>query len=100
MTLEILTAVALIGAIWSVLCRLGHMHPGVTQPLVVVQHLILGFALGCALLLSAQVGKFCLASGVALYLLVGAARWRYAAPTGTESLRSDFDDSPISSELP
>lgn len=98
MTIDILTALMLVVAIWSVLCRLGHMHPGVTQPLVFMQHLALGFGLGCALLLSAPLGKLCLSTSVVLYLLAGAARWRYAAPPGTESQRADFDDSPIMSE--
>lgn len=94
MTITIITAAFLVAAIWSVLCRLAHMRPGRTQPVVFWQHLVLGLGLAAALLLPPDAGKLALSCGVALFLLAGATRWRYAAPPGTETGSGDFDSRP------
>ncbi len=92
MSLSIITAALLIAAIWSVLCRFARMHPERTQPVVFWQHLVLGLGLAAALLLPPEQGKLAIAGGVAVYLIAGAARWRYAAPPGTETVRGELEE--------
>lgn len=90
MTLEALTALALLAGLWSVLCRLNHMHPQRTDPLVVARHIVIGFGLASALFLPPPLAKLALAVAVALYLLAGAHRWRFAAPAGTETQAAEL----------
>jgi hypothetical protein len=83
MTIEVLTGMLLLAALWSVLCRVNQMQRGVTDPAVFAAHLVIGVGLAGGLFLPGAVGKFSMALGVSLYLLAGAWRWRYAAPDGT-----------------
>lgn len=83
MTVEILTAALLVAALWSLLCRVNQMQRGITDPAIFVAHLSIGLGLAGGLFLPGGVGKLSMALGVALYLLAGAWRWRYAAPNGT-----------------
>lgn len=92
MTVSIITAALLVAAIWSVLCRFARMDPARTQPVVFWQHLVLGMGLAAGLLLPVAAGKMAMAAGVAVYLLAGAARWRYAAPPGTETGHGELDE--------
>jgi hypothetical protein len=85
MTVEIITAAMLCSAIWSVLCRIHKMQPGVTKPTVVIQHAALGMALFSAFLLPPPYSKAALVAGVMVFLLLSSARWRKGAPGGTES---------------
>ena len=83
MTITVCTALLLMAALWSVLCRVNQMQRGVTDPAVFGSHLVIGLGLAGGLFLPGEPGKFALALGVAVYLLAGAWRWRYAAPPGT-----------------
>lgn len=83
MTITVCTALLLMAALWSVLCRVNQMQRGVTDPAVFGSHLVIGVGLAGGLFLPGEPGKFALALGVAVYLLAGAWRWRYAAPPGT-----------------
>jgi hypothetical protein len=83
MTVQLLTAGLLVAALWSLLCRVNQMQRGVTDPAVFAAHLVIGVGLAGGLFLPGSLGKLSMALGVALYLLAGAWRWRYAAPTGT-----------------
>ena len=93
MTIEVLTAMLLLVALWSVLCRVNQMQKGVTDPAVFCAHLVIGLGLAGGLFLPGAAGKFAMALGVAVYLLAGAWRWRYAAPPGTrlDSAPGDLD---------
>ena len=92
MTTEALTALLLLAGLWSVLCRINQMHAGRTQPLVFLQHMVLGVGMAAALFMPAATAKLCLAAGLLVYLLAGAARWRYAAPPGTETQPAALDE--------
>ncbi len=96
MTIEVLTAMLLLAALWSVLCRVNQMQAGVTDPAVFGAHLIIGLGLAGGLFLPGAAGKFAMSLGVALYLLAGAWRWRYAAPDGTrlDSTPGALDEAP------
>jgi hypothetical protein len=83
MTITVCTALLLMAGLWSVLCRVNQMQRGVTDPAVFGSHLVIGLGLAGGLFLPGEAGKFALALGVAVYLLAGAWRWRYAAPPGT-----------------
>jgi hypothetical protein len=85
MTVEVGTALALMAGLWSVLCRLNQMHLSRTDPLVAYQHIALGIGLAAALFLQPPLAKLALAGSVAVYLLAGSHRWRFAAPAGTET---------------
>lgn len=101
MTLILITALLLCAGIWSVLCRLAQMQHGVTQPLIVVQHLVLGLGLAGGLLLPMQISKLALALGVVAYLLGSTGRWRHGAPAGTANAMGDLHGQswpPLSSE--
>lgn len=92
MSVDLLTAFALLAALWSVLCRVNQMQRGVTDPGVFWSHAALGLGLAGGLFLAGSLGKLSMAAGVTIYLLAGAWRWRYAAPTGT---RIDSDAMPL-----
>lgn len=98
MTIDVLTAMLLLAALWSVLCRVNQMQKGVTDPAVFGAHLVIGLGLAGGLFLPGPAGKFAMALGVALYLLAGAWRWRYAAPAGTrlDSAPGALDEVPRS----
>lgn len=84
-TVDVFTAAALLAALWSVLCRLNQMHPSRTDPLVMYQHVVMGIGLAAGLFLPPPLAKLALAGAVAVYLLAGSHRWRFAAPAGTET---------------
>lgn len=84
MTVDILTGFMLTAAIWSVLCRIHKMDPGVTHPLVFLQHAVLGLGLFAALMAPPPWGKAGLVMGVLLFLLASSKRWKLGAPAGTE----------------
>jgi hypothetical protein len=77
--------VAIFGALFSIVCRIGHMHKGVTRTRVFLQHLVLGSALAGALVLPRCWSLAALAVGVHVYLTMGAARWRDGAPADTRN---------------
>lgn len=83
MTIQVLTALLLLAALWSVLCRVNQMQHGVTMPGVFAPHLVLALGLVGGLLAPGELAKLSLAVGVAGFLLGGAWRWRYSAPPGT-----------------
>lgn len=97
MSVQMITAVLLLVALWSVLCRINQMQRGVTAPGVFSSHMVLGLGLAGGLFLPGQLGHLCVALGVALYLLAGAWRWRHAAPPGTrmDSAPVAFDATPM-----
>lgn len=78
----IMTAALIIAALWSVLCRINHMQYRVTLDSVFLQHAALGLGLFSALVLPANYALMCLAAGVLVFLLSGAARWKDGAPEG------------------
>lgn len=78
-----LQTTAIIGALISVICRIGHMHKGQTKTSIFVQHLILGIGLVLALALPPKYAIAFLAIGIGLFLSIGGARWRDGAPEGT-----------------
>lgn len=100
MTVTIITAALLLVAFGSLLCRFARMEPGRTQPVVFWQHLVLGLGVAGALFLPPDIGKMAQAFGLAVYLMAGAARWRYAAPPGTETGAGDFDSRPMRDSEP
>jgi hypothetical protein len=90
MTVEIITAGLLLAGLWSVLCRVNLMQHGRTAPLVFMQHALLGIGLFAALVLPVPLAKLAMAAGVCAFLVMGAARWRYAAPQWTETADGDL----------
>lgn len=85
MTPAALTLALTLAAVWSVLCRINHMRPGVTRGAVFVQHAALALGLFADLLLQADWGRAALAAGVLIYLLLGAGRWRDGPPSETRA---------------
>lgn len=79
-----LTLTSVVGAVFSLVCRIGHMHAGVTRGKVFAQHLVLATGLVLALLLPPRWAVVSLAVGVHAFLGLGAARWKYGAPADTK----------------
>jgi hypothetical protein len=72
----------MVGALWSVLCRLSALEPSRETACVAVQHMALGMGLFCGLVLPGAASQTSLVIGVAAYLALGAPRWRHGAPGG------------------
>lgn len=89
--LEVLTGVALLVGLWSVICRFNMMQRGVTEPIVGVQHGALGASMFAALFLGPPFAKLVLAVGIAVYLIAGATRWRKRAPVETMTKPVELD---------
>ena len=94
MMIDVLTAALILAALWSVVCRVNQMRHKVTDPGVFLAHLVIGLGLMGGLMFPGAPGKLSMALGVAMYLLAGAPRWRYAAPAGTrlDSRAGDLDE--------
>ncbi len=82
MEIKLMTAALLVAALWAVICRINHMKHRVTKDSVFLQHSALAAGLLGALILPAEYAMLALASGVTVFLLVGAARWKDGAPKG------------------
>lgn len=79
-----LAMASIVGALFSLVCRIGRMHKGVTRSKVFLQHLALAVALVFALVLPPRYAVLALATGVHVFLGLGAARWRHGAPDDTK----------------
>lgn len=89
-TSEAFTAGVLLACLWAVLCRMAMLAPARRTIPVAIQLFALGMGLiGCLLLPGAQ-GRAALSIGLAMFLALGAPRWRFSAPG---SLGSQPDDS-------
>lgn len=107
--LSMLTACIAAAAIWSVICRITVMRPGETRLQVVIQHFALAIGLFSHLVWSVnwevmrefgaggwvvdvlsrrEVGDLVLVTGVLVFLLLSAHRWRWSAPEGTQRRRA------------
>lgn len=78
-----LTTTSILTALVSLICRIGHMHKGVTKLSVFLQHLALAAGLAFSLALPGQYAAVPLALAIALFLSIGAGRWRSGAPADT-----------------
>lgn len=92
----IITGLLLAAGVWTVLYRVHRMEWGVTQTIVIVQHLALGVGMLCALLVPGDLGRLCLVAGLVAFLWAGRRRWARGAPGGTmrppgELSRAYFD---------
>ena len=79
----ILTGLLLAAGVWTVLYRVHRMEWGVTQTIVVAQHLALGVGMLCGLLVPGDLGRLFLVAGVCAFLWAGRRRWVRGAPGGT-----------------
>lgn len=79
-----LTAGLIFGSIWAIICRVRYMDPKRTRSVVFIQHAALAMGLFCALMLPSPHSKLGLVTGVFVFLVLGANRWRHGAPPGTE----------------
>jgi len=84
------TTTAILGALISVIGRIGHMHKGQTRVSVFIQHLVLGAGLALALALPPKYAVAPLALGIGLFLSIGGHRWRHGAPEGTRKEKSTW----------
>ena len=82
MGIYIMTAALIIAALWAVLCRINHMQHRVTKDSVFLQHAALAAGLFSALILPVEYALLALASGVTVFLVMGASRWKNGAPQG------------------
>lgn len=78
-----LTTTSILTALVSLICRIGHMHKGITKPSVFLQHLALAAGLAFSLVVPGRYAAAPLAIAIALFLSIGAARWRTGAPADT-----------------
>jgi hypothetical protein len=79
-----LATTSIIGALFSLVCRIGRMHKGVTRSKVFLQHLALAAGLVIALVVPPKLAMLSIALGVHVFLGLGAARWRHGAPDDTK----------------
>jgi hypothetical protein len=78
-----LTTTSILTALVSLICRIGHMHKGITKMSVFMQHLVLAAGLAFSLVLPGRYAAAPLAIAIALFLSIGAGRWRTGAPADT-----------------
>ena len=76
------TIVALgFAALWSIICRVSHLHPKETTARSFVQHFALGIGVASALFLPDPIwSKAALLFGVVVFLGIGARFWQHGAP--------------------
>ncbi len=86
-----MTMLCVFGICCSIVCRVIHMHPGVTTTHVFVQHFVIGVGMLGLLVLPTPYGGLSAALGVFIYLLMGSGRWRFGAPPGTHIVNQPKD---------
>lgn len=70
--------------VWSVICRGRHMD-GQTLPIVQRQHSLLAAAALFSLVVPSEWSATVLGLGEALFMALGAGRWKSGAPEGTRT---------------
>lgn len=81
--LDWVTVAAVCSALWSIICRVNALQARRTKLGVFLQHVVLALGLLGLVLLEPNAAKATMAVAVALYLLIGAKRWKHGAPEGT-----------------